>query len=153
MKKILSAAIVFCVMIFSANCFASDLEYIGSDTDNNKYYIDKQSISRLKWDKDKDDFQFSVIVGKVFDEYSANNRYSDSYFSYKGIYISDPVAYSLDKVLFRRHKGKRFYKSSGEVDFNSSGQRLWVWKHHSSWHEIKENSMYRVIYDAAYEKL
>lgn len=155
LNKIFSFIVLAAIMSlsFSSCVFASDFEYVGMDTSNNKYYIDKQSISRLKWDKDKGDFQFSVIVKTIFDEYSANSRYDSFYFRYNRIYISDPVAYSLDKVLFRRHKGERFYKSSGEVDFNSSGQRIWVWRHNSSWHKIKENSMYGVIYDATYKKL
>ena len=154
MKKILSAIVFAGVLLLFGNAvFASDFEYVTRDVNNNKYYIDKQSISRIKWDKDKDDFQFSVIVKTIFDEYDANNRYDDFWFRYRGIYITDTVAYSLDRLVFRRKKGKISYKSSGAVDFNSSGQKIWSWDGYSTWHDVPKNSVYKVIYDVTYKKL
>ena len=154
MKKFFSLIVfVGMLFLFSNAVFASDFEYVTGDVNNNKYYIDKQSISRIKWDKDKDDFQFSVIVREVFGSYDANRRYDSHWFRYRGIYIEDTVAYSLDRLVFRRKKGKISYKSSGETDFDSSGQKIWSWYGHSTWHDVSENSVYKVIYNVTYRKL
>ena len=141
MKKILSAIVFAGVLLLFGNAvFASDFEYVTSDVNHNKY---RKVILHDNWGTDR----------IVFDSYDASRRYDSDYFRYRGIYITDTVAYSLDRLVFRRKKGKISYKSSGEVDFNSSGQKIWSWDGYSTWHDVPKNSVYKVIYDVTYKKL
>ena len=148
MKKIIALVVLLCALTISSTASAADYKYICTSAEGNDYFIDYSSISQRKGEKGKDGLQFSVIIKIIYSEFGRAKRSN----SLPPELINFAV-YELDQILFRVKKSQKGYRLERGAIYAYDGTILSNGHHFNSFVKIANNSVFRTLFDAAYNRL
>ena len=147
MKKFIALVVMLCAVVISSTATAANWNLICKDVDSNEYFIDYSSISLKK--KQKEDFQFSVLIKIVYSEFGRaemNKRLLPPQ-------LINFASYEINRVLFRLKKSQRAWRSEGGAIFAADGTILRTTSHFYEFLKFNQSSVYWPLFNAAYSHL